>query len=57
MDVQEVWLRAVGLPVERCEGGEESGDAAAGFVGADCPGGEGGNFAEVGGKEVWSWFG
>lgn len=53
VDVEEVGLRAVGLPERGRAGGEEGGDAAAGFVGADGPGGEGGDFAEVG-VDCWA---
>lgn len=42
-------LRAVGLPELRGRRGTQSVDAAAGFIGAHGPGGEGGDFAEVGG--------
>ena len=50
MYVQEVRLRAVALPVLQGGRREQSGDAAAGFVGADGPGGQGGDFPEVGGE-------
>lgn len=40
MDVEKVRLRAVGLPEGGCGRGKESGNAAAGFVRADSPGGE-----------------
>ena len=45
-------LRAVGLPEGKGRGREQCGDAAAGFVGRDGPGCEGGDFAEggVGGR-------
>ena len=48
MDVEEVRLRAVGLPEVGGRRVAQRGDAAAGFVRADGPGGEGGDFAEGG---------
>ena len=48
VDVQVVWLGAVGLPVEVHGGRAEGRDAAGGLVGADGPGGEGGDVFEVG---------
>jgi len=43
-------LRAVRLPEVVWRRGEQGVDAAGGFGGADLPGGEGGDFAEVGGE-------
>ncbi len=49
VDGEEVGLGPVGLPELGRGGGAQGVDAAAGFVSADGPGGEGGDFAEVGG--------
>ena len=51
VDVEEVRLRAVRLPVLQVGGVAQRRDAGAGLVGADGPGGEGGDFAEAGGGE------
>lgn len=47
VNVQIVRLRTVGLPVAVHRGVAEGGDAATGLVGADGPGGEGGDVFEV----------
>lgn len=57
VDGEDVRLRAVGLPEAAGGGGAQGEDAAAGFVGGDGPGGEGGDFAEVRVGVVRGWWG
>lgn len=56
VDRQRVGLRAVGLPEFQGGGVAQGGDAAAGFAGADGPGGEGGDFFEVGRERAGGWL-
>lgn len=50
MDVEVVWLGAVGLPEETVRGIPQLRDRTARFAAGDGPGGESGNIAEVGGN-------
>jgi len=54
VDIQRVWLRAVGLPELGWGWVSEGGGAAGGFMCRDGPGREGGDFFEM--RWDWPWW-